>query len=641
MCTYRTRVMVKPCAATLNGNEYDAVGNFLRLHHQATNGNWTRSYAYNEPSLLEPVKNNNRLSSATIGAVNPITETYAHDEHGNMIAMPHLSRMQWNFKDQLSTTSRQVVNNGMPETTYYVYDAAGQRTRKVTERQNGTRKSERTYLGGFEVYREYDSNGTGVTLERETLHVMDDKQRIVLVETRTQGNDGSPAQLLRYQFSNHLGSASLELDHLGRIISFEEYYPYGSTSYQAMRIAANVSLKRYRYTGLERDEESGLNYHGARYYAAWVERWMSCDSSGIEAGINLYTFSRNNPVIFVDLSGHDSTLSGGQWGVENGVDMGGTLDEFGSYWYGDETGNTWLWKEPEKSWELVSGPSDAIQVVGKQPTINFEGPSWVLPMLGHTEDRGMWPAWTEGPGLFERFGNHMKLARALDNGDYDAPIVKKQNYSEEDLRAIDRSVTFNHVSDTIAELTWAPEKAVAAWTVEGVVEGTKAAEAAVAGAEPIKAAKPVSSSERSFVAAALEGRQQGLERVESALSTLRQASDEVEVTALLKVNQKEFWGLNKQWTTEALFKDMGQMWQHAELDALGQAYTQTATMGKDAEMWVSECLCGGSCLGARFGGNVPKAMEQMGLKSLLIHTPTETFMLEPGKAVMFWLAFPH
>ena len=61
-----------------------------------------------------------------------------------------------------------MVNDGTPETTYYVYDAAGQRVRKVTERQNGTRKNERIYLGGFEMYREYDGDGMSVSLERES-----------------------------------------------------------------------------------------------------------------------------------------------------------------------------------------------------------------------------------------------------------------------------------------------------------------------------------------------------------------------------------------------------------------------------------------------------------------------------------------
>jgi YD repeat-containing protein len=180
---------------------YDPAGNFEQLIHQAVNGNWTRSYAYQEPSLIEPTKLSNRLSSTTVGQT---PETYAYDAHGNMTQMPHLTAMRWDFKDQLRTTSRQMANNATPETTFYVYDVAGQRARKVTERQNGSRKEERIYLGGFELYRKYDGSGNTVSLARETLHVMDDKQRIALVEIRMQGNDGSPAQLIRYQYSNHL-----------------------------------------------------------------------------------------------------------------------------------------------------------------------------------------------------------------------------------------------------------------------------------------------------------------------------------------------------------------------------------------------------------------------------------------------------
>ena len=95
-------------------------------------------------------------------------------------------------------------------------------------------------------------------LERETLHIMDAHQRIALVETRTQGSElGVPVQLVRYQCGNHLGSTSLELDDSGQVMSYEEYYPYGSTSYQAVR-SQTQTPKRYRYTGMERDEETGL-----------------------------------------------------------------------------------------------------------------------------------------------------------------------------------------------------------------------------------------------------------------------------------------------------------------------------------------------------------------------------------------------
>ncbi|MCB0184051.1 MAG: hypothetical protein KDE31_07300, partial [Caldilineaceae bacterium] len=207
--------------------EYDEVGNILQLIHRANNGNWTRRYAYNEASQLEPEQTSNRLSSTTVGND---TAHYPHDIHGNMTAMPHLAQMEWDYKDQL-----QQVDLGGGGTAYYVYDAGGQRVRKVIERQNGNRQEERLYLGGFEVFRSYAGNGNTVALARETLHVMDDTRRIALVETRTQGNDGSPRQLSRYQLGNHLDSASLELDEAGQVISYEEYHPYGSTAYQAVR----------------------------------------------------------------------------------------------------------------------------------------------------------------------------------------------------------------------------------------------------------------------------------------------------------------------------------------------------------------------------------------------------------------------
>jgi RHS repeat-associated protein len=287
---------------------YDFVGNILAMQHRGSGPlqpGWTRNYAYNEASLIEPAKTSNRLSSTTVGS--SATATYGHDAHGNITAMPHLPLMQWDFHDQLQATARQAVGSGTPETTWYVYDASGQRVRKVTERQAAagdtpTRMKERIYLAGFEVYREYASDGRTVGLERETLHVMDDKQRVALVETRTQGTDGSSAQLVRYQFSNHLGSASLELDDQTQIVSYEEYFPYGSTSYQAVRNGTETP-KRYRYTGKERDEESGSYYYGARYYAPWLGRWLSADPIGIGDGTNVYAYVRNRPTGSIDVHG--------------------------------------------------------------------------------------------------------------------------------------------------------------------------------------------------------------------------------------------------------------------------------------------------------------------------------------------------
>jgi RHS repeat-associated protein len=287
---------------------YNAVGNILSMQHRGSDPahpGWTRAYNYDEAGLIEPGKANNRLSSTQVGS-GPV-ERYSYDAHGDITGMPHLSLMRWNYLDRLEATARQAVSIGSPETTYYVYDAGGQRVRKVTEQQAAAsstpaRLKERIYLGGFEIYRAYAAGGV-IDLERETLRLMDGRQRIALVETRTRGEDGSPARLARYQLENHLGSASLELDEAGRVISYEEYYPYGSASYQAMDASIKPAAKRYRYTGKERDEETGLAYHGARYYACWLGTWTACDPLGIKGGLNLYRYAANSPTRLIDPQG--------------------------------------------------------------------------------------------------------------------------------------------------------------------------------------------------------------------------------------------------------------------------------------------------------------------------------------------------
>jgi RHS repeat-associated protein len=297
--------------------QYDAVGNFLQFIHRGSSPaspGWTRTYSYNGPVSHEPGKFTNRVTSSAVNTAQPLNEGYTYDLHGNITSMPQLQWLAWDFRDQLTSTQRQAVNaldqDGVQhqgERTYYQYDVTGQRLRKVTERQNGTLKNERVYFGGFEVYREHDGAGVNVTLERETLHVMDSKRRVALVETKTVDISAPPSSLpdsvTRYQFDNHLGSACLELDEAAALISYEEYYPFGGTSYQAGRTAAEVALKRYRYAGRERDEETGLSYHGARYYALWLGRWTACDPAGIRDSNNLYQFCLNNPVKLTDTSG--------------------------------------------------------------------------------------------------------------------------------------------------------------------------------------------------------------------------------------------------------------------------------------------------------------------------------------------------
>lgn len=293
--------------------EYDPVGNFLRTAHRSLHGSWTRRYAYDEPSCVEPARHGNRLSHTRVGSDGSGSlETYLYDASGNVVQMPHLPVMRWDFLERLAASARQVVNCGTPETTYYVYDAGGTRVRKVTETADGKRKSERLYLGGFELYHEFTAEADAPVLERETVHVMDGDQRVAIVEMLTIDRDDpllSVTPLQRFQLANHLGSASVELDDAASLISYEEYSPYGSSVFQVGRSVAEVKLKRYRYTGKERDVENGFTYHGARYCAPWLGRWISCDPAGIADGLNIYQYAQNRPLILVDGSGLDSVLN--------------------------------------------------------------------------------------------------------------------------------------------------------------------------------------------------------------------------------------------------------------------------------------------------------------------------------------------
>ncbi|MEZ5123894.1 MAG: RHS repeat-associated core domain-containing protein [Solirubrobacterales bacterium] len=278
---------------------HDPVGNLLRLaHHAGPAASFTRTYAYEAAT--------NRLSATTVGG-----DTYPlghHPAHGFVRSMAHLPVMAHNHRDELVATATQIVAAGTPETTWYVYDHDGRRVRKVTDLATAgpdppPPREERLYLGGLEIYRRHV--GVHAGLERRTLSAMDDRTRVAMIDARNGIDDGTPAQVTRYQLANHLGSVAMELDGAQRLLSYEEYHPFGTTAYRATGNTLAVAERRYRYTGMERDEESGLCYHGTRYYAPWIARWTAPDAAALQDGINDYQYASGNPIRLTDPTGMD------------------------------------------------------------------------------------------------------------------------------------------------------------------------------------------------------------------------------------------------------------------------------------------------------------------------------------------------
>jgi RHS repeat-associated protein len=114
---------------------------------------------------------------------------------------------------------------------------------------------------------------------------------------------------------DQIGSTTILTDSAGWPVSSEIYYPFGQ---EPTPVAGN---NHYKFTGKERDTESGLDYFGARYYASTMGRWMSPDwADKPEAvpyseldnpqSLNLYGYVNNNPLSRVDKDGHDGGFVG-------------------------------------------------------------------------------------------------------------------------------------------------------------------------------------------------------------------------------------------------------------------------------------------------------------------------------------------
>ncbi|PNP61027.1 hypothetical protein FNYG_14241 [Fusarium nygamai] len=293
--------------------QYDTENNLEFMRHESESWrSWTRQYDYREPSLIEPEKANNRLSETRIG--NKFA-TYKYEglsgNHGSMSSLPSIPELSWNPKDQLRKTSRQ---SGL--VSWYVYDETGKRTRKITEQHDKDggppRKIKETfYIGSaYEIFRTYagPTNSQAISLEIETVSVSSGGDRVAMAENRLQGsNPRVPSQLIRYQYANAQNSVTLELDDEANVVSYEEFTAYGTTSYEAVGDQTEIP-KRYRYTGKEKDRETGLYHMGVRYYMAAVARWTSADPKGIADGFNIFAYAKANPIAFTDSSGTSGSI---------------------------------------------------------------------------------------------------------------------------------------------------------------------------------------------------------------------------------------------------------------------------------------------------------------------------------------------
>ncbi|SFW79932.1 RHS repeat-associated core domain-containing protein, partial [Pseudomonas sp. NFACC10-1] len=216
----------------------------------------------------------------------------------NLLQLARGQVMGWDARNQLQYITTVQREDEPNDEERYIYDGQGQRCRKISTAQASGRTliNEVRYLPGLEIR---------TTADGEILHVVIAQagRNSVRVLHWEAGKPGAIANdQMRYSLGDHLGSSTLELDQGGGLISQESYYPFGGTAWWAARSAVEAKYKTVRYSGKERDA-SGLYYYGFRYYAPWLQRWISPDPAGDVDGLNLYRFVGNAPVLMVDSAG--------------------------------------------------------------------------------------------------------------------------------------------------------------------------------------------------------------------------------------------------------------------------------------------------------------------------------------------------
>ena len=106
------------------------------------------------------------------------------------------------------------------------------------------------------------------------------------------------AKKVYYFINDHLGTPTKVVDENGSVVWSAEYKPFGGVDITVSDVENN-----FRFAGQYFDQETSLHYNYHRYYDPRLGRYLRADPIGIEGGINLFVYTLNNPLNFIDPKG--------------------------------------------------------------------------------------------------------------------------------------------------------------------------------------------------------------------------------------------------------------------------------------------------------------------------------------------------
>jgi RHS repeat-associated protein len=414
------------------GYKYDDIGNLTDVTvagvPSATESNTPYPSGACSAPPGAPCPGPHALQSAIIGGV---TQTFGYDTRGRQINAPgrHVAFSEANLPTLVDTSAGSTV---------FLYDAAGSRVKKVGP-------SEETLTLGGLYERRVTKGGT-----KHVFFVSGGDGNM----TQVSFTEGTPnSDRIEYLHTDALGSTAAVTDDTGGVTrSYRE--PFGA------RIDANGSSfsgtlgdVRRGFTGHDSDDDLMLVNMKGRIYDPSQRRFISPDplvSAPAKAqSYNRYSYVWNNPLSFTDPSGFESGAPAPTGGdppqkTFTGEPAVKTKND-GSVWSqggGGPGGNVTQNGAPATPYKAASAQG---QNAGTSIVLRF----------------------------FQAIDDQLALADALEDENFDAPIVKADPFwAEPENRQMARNYhAFYRVTDTLAELLWSPEEAAAAW---GIVRLTPA-----------------------------------------------------------------------------------------------------------------------------------------------------------------------
>ena len=255
----------------------------------ATPSTGKTTYAYDKENRLTKINKNTPLT---------------YDANGNLLSKKVSNNVvaayTWDYDNMLTGAT-------ISGTSYaYAYDPLGQRVKRVA--------------GGVET-RYITAGGT-------VLAEMDASNNIPAYYVYGMGliSKVTPQGAAYYYHYDNLGSTVAMTDSSGNIVNKYAYDPYGKVLSQVEGIS-----NPFKYVGAfgVMDEGNGLLYMRARYYDPATGRFISKDPIGWAGGFNLYAYTGNNPVNWVDPSGLVD-----EWG------FGGIFGPFNFSWNSSQPNKT-------------------------------------------------------------------------------------------------------------------------------------------------------------------------------------------------------------------------------------------------------------------------------------------------------------